>query len=955
MKHPVSKNRPIKTAFLISLLISLVSGSLISNKAAVVQVTDKLTPSLELSPSATGAGFFCHTKQTFDEKRICLLEKEVQKAKESGNYEQVIRFLEKALSIAEKHIFWDKFWGGSNSGIRMSGKMDELSEHLGDAYFRRQKYLKAIDMYRNASESILRYSEMDKRLINLYIKLSKSLYITHNIAAADQDAQRALRIIEVVIKSSEYNERSYKREFIPVGASVLSDQYQELYLLLQRIKVKRNQEEKAFEFSERGRTLGLVSLLSVKDDPFSQFETPNYDISKLREVAKSQNATFVEYSVIDDKTLFIYVLQSSGRLHFRAVNLNSVDTVNRDSINGIYGQSHNLYVAILLFALAVGIVFAIISTHPRRPSIVLSSIIIILMIAVSFIPQLSKVAEFHSHKNTFPMELIHKENTAENNQFSLKGLTQESFLVVRGESTEESPSLVAKKNCKDDRECLQALYKILIKPIQELLPSDPAKHIVFFPDKALYRVPFAALTTIDGRYLIEEHTIRIFPSIQLLDILRKQRKDNPSPANTALIVGNPLVPKETLIDIGVKEELKSLPYATTEAKAIGSLLGIKPLIGPEATERKILNLLPQARLVHFATHAIVDVQIMRPTIPRRFSLDDAFPPDQYLREALLREYPRKIDAIVLTKSPKEDGLLDEIEIYGLKKLNADLVVLSACNSGIGDITTDGVIGLARPFIANGVPSVIVSLWPVYDDKTAEFMIEFYQHLALSPDKAQSLRQAMLKMIRNGDRPVDWAGFLLVGEADNGFRSNTREHLDNPGDGPRLTLKSLATSWMPKLLAEVFQSLPRFITKESLQSKVLTVEALKNAEYFPGSPAKVRLINGKYSSKGNTIGSRLVWLGETIIREDINGDGAKDAIVIIHQNAGGSGVFMDLAIVINHNGKPVHADSYGLGDRVQISDVRIKPNGIITFTITKRWGQIMKESFQFKASKREKTY
>jgi hypothetical protein len=137
--------------------------------------------------------------------------------------------------------------------------------------------------------------------------------------------------------------------------------------------------------------------------------------------------------------------------------------------------------------------------------------------------------------------------------------------------------------------------------------------------------------------------------------------------------------------------------------------------------------------------------------------------------------------------------------------------------------------------------------------------------------------------------------------------------------------------------------------------VLTVEALKNAEYFPGSPAKVRLINGKYSSKGNTIGSRLVWLGETIIREDINGDGAKDAIVIIHQNAGGSGVFMDLAIVINHNGKPVHADSYGLGDRVQISDVRIKPNGIITFTITKRWGQIMKESFQFKASKREKTY
>jgi hypothetical protein len=423
------------------------------------------------------------------------------------------------------------------------------------------------------------------------------------------------------------------------------------------------------------------------------------------------------------------------------------------------------------------------------------------------------------------------------------------------------------------------------------------------------------LKSTDGRYLIEKHTIRIFPSIQSLDILRKKVQERFQTGNKVVVVGNPVIPKIKLINSNIAEEYDNLPYAEQEAKAIGELLGTKPLIGQQATEKNILNQISQAKIIHFATHAILDVRVNRPKVPSRLNRHKVIfgGLDGYRSSLVESEYKKGVNVIALTPSAKDDGLLDEVEIYNLKNLNAELVVLSACNTGIGDITTDGVIGLARPFIANGVPSVVVSLWSVYDDTTSTLMIEFYKHLGKTSDKAQALRQAMLTMIKNKNNPVDWSGFLLVGEA----------------DISQIPIKSREN--------------------QSSGTKELTIEQLKNAEYYSYDPAhKVKLNNGEFFSKyeNGAIGGESIWLGETIIREDLNGDGARDAVVVINENSGGSGVFMDLAIVINDNGKPVHVDSYGLGDRVSISDVKIQPNGRIEFTVTERWGQIRKETYQF---------
>ena len=289
---------------------------------------------------------------------------------------------------------------------------------------------------------------------------------------------------------------------------------------------------------------------------------------------------------------------------------------------------------------------------------------------------------------------------------------------------------------------LKRLHELLINPIADLLPKNPNDRVTFIPQSSLFLVPFPALQDANGKYLIEKHTILTSPSIQVLDLTYKKRQKMGTKAprgNNMLIVGNPTMPK---IPPQIGEEPKQLiplPGAEREAKAIGKLFGTKPLIGNAATETEVTQRLPKARFIHLATHGIFDnVQGLNSGI------------------ALAPSSNNKSDE-------KGDGLLTAGEILDLK-LNAELVVLSACDTGRGRISGDGVIGLSRSLISAGVPSVLVSLWSVPDAPTAELMTEFYQNLQNNPDKAQALRQAMLTTMKQHPNPRDWAAFTLIGEA-----------------------------------------------------------------------------------------------------------------------------------------------------------------------------------------------
>ncbi|HBB32051.1 MAG TPA: Fis family transcriptional regulator [Cyanobacteria bacterium UBA8803] len=290
----------------------------------------------------------------------------------------------------------------------------------------------------------------------------------------------------------------------------------------------------------------------------------------------------------------------------------------------------------------------------------------------------------------------------------------------------------------DQKERLQQLYGLLIKPIANLLPTNPDAHIIFIPHQELFLVPFPALQDESGKYLIEKHTILTAPSIQVLELTRQQRAK--TQGQDMLIVGNPTMPSISLKIGEPPSQLASLPGAQDEAIEIGRLFNTKPLIGNQATETLIKSQLPKAGKIHLATHGLLDYG--------------------QLQGEVQLDLP---GAIALAPSSQDDGLLTASEIFDLQ-LKAELVVLSACDTGRGDITSDGVIGLSRSFINAGTPSVIVSLWNVPDAPTADLMKEFYRQLQQHPDKAKALREAMLVVMKPNPNPKDWAAFTLIGEA-----------------------------------------------------------------------------------------------------------------------------------------------------------------------------------------------
>ncbi|XGV95307.1 MAG: tetratricopeptide repeat protein [Leptolyngbya sp. BL-A-14] len=292
---------------------------------------------------------------------------------------------------------------------------------------------------------------------------------------------------------------------------------------------------------------------------------------------------------------------------------------------------------------------------------------------------------------------------------------------------------------------LKDLYQQLIAPIANQLPTDPEQPVIFIPQGPLFQVPFAALQDDQSRALIEQHTIVSAPSIQALSVISQSPAGTRRPATSkvagksrnVLVVGNPSVSSVVLGPGKEPQALPPLPGSEREAKQIAALLNTQPLLGKAATKAAVLPRLANANIIHLATHGFLD-DVKGVGIPGAIALTP-------------------------TKNPSDNGLLTADEIL-TQKLQADLVVLSACDSGRGRITGDGVIGLSRAFLTVGASSVVVSLWKVPDVATAALMKEFYQQWQGNQTlgKARALRQAILKTKKEYPDPLSWSAFTLIG-------------------------------------------------------------------------------------------------------------------------------------------------------------------------------------------------
>ena len=309
--------------------------------------------------------------------------------------------------------------------------------------------------------------------------------------------------------------------------------------------------------------------------------------------------------------------------------------------------------------------------------------------------------EDRSLSETIPMSL-HDENEAD----------------LRGEDTKETERR------------LSACFKVIIVPVADLLTNS---EIIIVPERSLYRVPFAALRDKPGgKCLAETFRIRIVPSLTTLKLIQDCPVDYHSQTG-ALVVGDPKVGR--VYYRGEIHNFTSLTGARKEAEMIGQLLGVQPLLGERATREAVLQAINSVSLIHIAAHGNPD-------------------------RGEIALSPRPCSSNI----PEEEDYLLRISDISKVKLRAKLVVLSCCHSGRGEIKVEGVIGIARAFLASGARSVLVTLWAIEDEATEQFMRRFYKHLVDGLSASECLHQAMKWLRDIGFTKVSqWAPFMLIGD------------------------------------------------------------------------------------------------------------------------------------------------------------------------------------------------
>ena len=325
----------------------------------------------------------------------------------------------------------------------------------------------------------------------------------------------------------------------------------------------------------------------------------------------------------------------------------------------------------------------------------------------------------------------------------------------------------------------RSFYDRVIAPLEPLLDGVTALRVS--PEGQLHLVPFAAARAADGKTLLERFRISYLSSGR--DLLRERparagagaavllgAPDYGTPANEASVAG------ESTADQGrgarsaqLRILFPPLPGTAREVEALaGELVGARVLTGSEASEEALEGLHGPA-ILHLATHGFF---LSPGSAPRSADGRGAHyvtteaptsPASAPLRSAIaLAGANHPTEAMVATR---HDGLLSASEAAALDLQGTDLVVLSGCETGVGQVESwEGVFGLRRAFVLAGAQTQVMSLWRVSDDSTRELMVAYYHALLAGKGRAEALRDAQLDLMsrRASAHPYHWAGFIVSG-------------------------------------------------------------------------------------------------------------------------------------------------------------------------------------------------
>lgn len=319
----------------------------------------------------------------------------------------------------------------------------------------------------------------------------------------------------------------------------------------------------------------------------------------------------------------------------------------------------------------------------------------------------------------------------------------------------------------------RVLDELVMRPVRRLIGKS--RQVFISPDGALNLVPFTALVDQHKHYLAERYAFTYLTSGR--DLLRLKIK-NENGSTAALVLADPAFDSQHSTIASLQRDIKpayngpqsgilsfdfanakfnSLAGTADEAKALKQLLpDATVLTGEQATEAA-LKQVSRPRLLHIATHG--------------FFLPDLKMDVGEACTSTRVENPLVRSGLVLAganlrNNGNEDGIFTALEAAWLDLRGTKLVVLSACNSGVGEIKNgDGVYGLRSAFALAGSETQVMSLWSVSDQGTKELMVEYYKRLLRGEGRGEALRQVQLQMLKNPKRshPFYWASFIQSGE------------------------------------------------------------------------------------------------------------------------------------------------------------------------------------------------
>jgi len=640
--------------------------------------------------------------------------------KRMKNYSEALKYFGQALSI-QKEI-----------GDKISIALD-LGQ-MGMLHVETKEYPKA---KRYCQEALQVASQINSpvEIGNAQEQLGIVLKENGETVAALQYLTEAVKTVESI--HAKLQEETFKAGFMDEQIAV----YESLIDLL----VTQGKYEEAFNYSERAKARSLLTILSLRNLDITEGISPER-LNKKKAIEQKLTGLYdgfsQEYAKPENEQNRKLILALEDSLKFLT---NDYETLLQE-----IRQNHPRYAEL------VGAKEPLSLRHIQQRVLDASTAL------VEYFVGEGKTFIWIVGKNSLQHETV--------------AITREELKKMVSELLQPLLQAQEQKNLADigfDLKLSQQLYEKLFQPVEKYLPKGSS--VIIVPDDILFHLPFEALVTsvekkrpdmkiIFSRYenahfLVEKYSFSYSPSASVIDPMLQQPGKRDKMRGQLLAFGNPDFGKLTAKDVEEKEKsgildlfallfrsskgrlFASLPKSEEEVKAISDFMKPSSVFTREkALEEKFKEEAGHFSLVHLSTHAVAEEK--QPMYSRIiFAQDD---------------------------DPNEDGFLHTYEVFNLK-LNADLVTLSACETGLGKLSRgEGLIGLTRGFIYAGASSVLVSLWSV-DESTAALMKIFYQNLKAGMSKAEALRQAKLKLIRTRENgisfahPFLWAPFVLVGE------------------------------------------------------------------------------------------------------------------------------------------------------------------------------------------------